>query len=181
MDIKHNTILGYWLIGNERRPILAYTFNNNSVLQIVTPYGNGVAVRSRNFIKLDNHNFEPVSDLKEADLAKFPASAADDLYGFAPPAGFVLPNGYGYVYGANGDKYIAPTQFITEEGTDTSNTTTTNTTGGVLSGVSRSTIFTDPIGWVKANPIWAIAGAVVIYMLFFQKKGKKKRGGFSLF
>lgn len=174
MDIKHGTILGYWLTSTGRFQVLAWTFPNDSTLYVVTPYGNGLAVRSRNFVKLDAHNFEPVADFKEADVAKFGESAVADTGGFGPPTGFTLPAGYAEVTDGNGRKYLVGAELVVNEDTGGTTTITSALT------TTRSTIFSDPIGWVKSNPVLAAGIALGVYILFFQKKGKKKRG-FSLF
>lgn len=175
MDIKNGTILGYWITNTGRRQVIAFTFPNDPTLHVVTPYGNGIAVRSRNFVKLDAHNFEPVADFKEADVLKFPESQPGDTGGFKVPVGFALPKGYAEVTESDGSVYLVPAELVKDDNTIVTTTGTTALT------TTRSTILTDPIGWVKANPILAAGIALGVYLLFFQKKGKKKRGSFSLF
>jgi hypothetical protein len=175
MDLKHGTRLGYWNTPQGRLEVIAYMFGSAGTLHIFTPYGNGGAVRSRNFIKTtSNTGFEPVADLTETDINKFAASAENDLGGFLPPTGFVIPTGWGQVADSNGDKYIVPVQFI-KNGVDSS---AGSDTGLVAASSTYSALLSDPIGWVKANPIWAACIAVAVYLLFFQKKGRGRKKGF---
>jgi hypothetical protein len=175
LAIKAGTLLGTAILGSNTLQVKAVQFGTSPQLYPATVYpGKGITVRSLNFVKAAATSFTPVDGLTDADAtAAFQASTSGDTGGYLPPAGFTTPTGWREVTDSAGVKYLENPEDANGDGV------IDETVPGDRSATS---FFTDPVAWVKENPVLTISilvGAFILYKQLMPKKGKKKTSFFG--